>query len=128
VIRFMKGYVTISAKEATPRTIASGDSCSRMTSPIASCSARKTSARFIEIAPLAIGRPAVRVTRRSKSRSAMSLMVQPAPRITTAPMAKRISSLRLGPSPGGAASAMDHQPGKSSSQLPIGRSSRASRQ
>ena len=35
---------------------------------------------------------------------------------------------RLGHSPGAAASAMDHQPGKSSSQVPIGRSSRARRQ
>jgi hypothetical protein len=72
-----------------------------------------------------MGRSLVRATLASKSRSAMSLRVQPAARMTTAPTAKSASSHGSGAPP--AASAIPHQQGSSSSQLPIGRSRRASR-
>ena len=76
-------------------------------------------------APLGIGRPAVRATRASKSRSAMSLRVQPAPRMIAAPMANSASSQGSGQP--GVASAVLHQQGNISSQMPIGRSMRARR-
>jgi hypothetical protein len=57
----------------------------------------------------------------------MSLKVQPAPRITRAPMPNRTISQMSRSVSTGRASAMAHQPGSSSSQVPIGRSSRDSR-
>jgi hypothetical protein len=78
--------------------------------------------------PLGIGRQAVRATRASKSRSARSLTVQPAPRMTSAPAAKSRASQRSGACPvAAAASARLHQQGSSRSQVPIGRSKRTSR-
>jgi hypothetical protein len=75
-----------------------------------------------------MGRERVRATRPSKSRSTMSLKVQPAPRMTMAPMRNRVSRRISGSPPPAAtwASAIDHQPGSSSSHQPIGRSKRAS--
>jgi len=49
-----------------------------------------------EIAPLAIGRPRVRATRESKSRSTMSFKVQPAPRMAMAPMPNSAISRQSG--------------------------------
>jgi hypothetical protein len=76
-------------------------------------------------APLGMGRSFVRATCASKSRSTMSLKVQPAPRIARAPMAKRNINRRFGHL--SAASAIPHQQGSSKSHVPMGRSSRASR-
>ena len=97
----------------------------RIAAPSASCAAMKTIAALTLTAPDGIGRTLVRSTLASKSRSTMSLKVQPAPRITTAPMPNSTISRQSGQR--SAAKAMPHQHGKSSSQVPIGRSSRASR-
>ena len=71
---------------------------------------------------------AVRATRASISRSTMSLIVQPAPRMAMAPIAKRIIRSSGGKRPSAPlARAIDHQQGNSSSQIPIGRSWRAMR-
>jgi hypothetical protein len=85
----------------------------------------KTIARGTVTRLLGNGRSRVRATFASYSRSAMSLRVQPAPRIATAPIAN--SSNSTGSGQAGLASAMPHQPGNSNSHVPIGRSSRASR-
>ena len=85
---------------------------------------KKTALRTL-IAPLAIGRDAVRATRASKLRSAMSFRVQPAPRMIAAPRANRRRNQGSGQP--GLASAVLHQQGNISSQMPIGRSTRASR-
>jgi hypothetical protein len=70
---------------------------------------------------------AVHATLRSMSRSHMSLMVHPAPRITTAPSANLESRSRSGNPAAGATIAMLQQPGHSSSQVPMGLSARARR-
>jgi hypothetical protein len=92
--------------------------------PIANCAAINTIACGTETRPLGIGRKRVRATLPSYSRSTMSLRVQPAPRIAAAPIANTTSSTGSGQR--SAARAIPHQPGNSSSQVPIGRSSRAS--
>jgi len=92
---------------------------------MASRIARKIAAWRMRRAPEANGRPMVRVTLRSSSRSHMSLTTQPAPRIRKLPRKnKAISHSVCGH--GAFASSSDQSPGKNSSQAPIGRSSRAS--
>jgi hypothetical protein len=66
----------------------------------------------------ASGRAAVRATRRSRSRSHRSLIVQPAPRSSTAPAPNSASSVASGSAPGGAASAMEQKQGQASSHVP----------
>ncbi len=68
-----------------------------MTRPTASCSPRNAKACVRLRRPLASGRVAVRATLASMSRSTMSLTVQPAPRITSAPMPNRTSEPEIGP-------------------------------
>ena len=99
-----------------------------MQSPAARRTARNTSALRTVTWPLGNGRSRVRATWASKSRSQMSLKVQPAPRIARAPMPNIANRIRLSRDSGcGEAKAIDHQHGNSSSQVPIGLSSRASR-
>jgi len=52
------------------------------------------------------------------ARSHRSLMVQPAPRSSTAPAPKSASSVASGSAPGGAASAMEQKQGHASSHVP----------
>ena len=115
--------------EAMPVMIAKRLNCSSTASPISACSTRKTSACDTLTWPAGIGRDRVRSTLASRSRSVMSFQVQPAPRITKAPMKNSTTTnanwLTSRATP--AASAADHQHGISSSQDPIGRSKRASR-
>ena len=91
----------------------------------ASNTARNTSACRTETAPDAKGRPRVRSTNRSMSRSNRSFTTQPAPRISTAPTANSNAS-RTPSATLGAASAKAQNPGSASSQMPIGRSRRIS--
>ena len=83
-------------------------------------------------APDGIGRSTVRATLASNSLSVMSLNVQPAPRIPIAPMPNKRYSQRVSPKTSGVgvqllvASAKDHQQGNNTSQVPMGRSKRAS--
>jgi hypothetical protein len=73
-------------------------------------------------APLVTGRPAVRLTWRSNSRSATSLMQQPAERISTVPAVNTAS--RCQPGKPSAASHSAVSVGHSSSSQPAGRSQR----
>ena len=79
--------------------------------------------------PDGIGRSRVRSTLSSMSRSTMSLKVQPAPRITTAPIRHSASAHQLKPATGSRNAAMPSEKphGQNSSQKPIGRSQRARR-
>ncbi len=79
--------------------------------------------------PEGIGRDRVRATSASMSRSVMSFQVQPAPRITKAPIAMAGNSHRSTQRhpESTIASVIPHQHGISKSQVPIGRSARASR-
>jgi len=96
---------------------------------IRACRTRKASACLTLTWPAGIGRERVRSTLASRSRSVMSFQVQPAPRMTKAPM--KNSTITSGNDETSraiaAASAADHQHGISSSQEPIGRSKRESR-
>jgi len=95
--------------------------------PTAPCSAIQISAWCSLTSPEGSGRLRVRSTWASTLRSRMSFQVQPAPRMASAPRANSaIRPASLSQS-GAAASASDHQQGNSSSQMPIGRSQRASR-
>ena len=67
---------------------------------------------------LARGRPRVRCTLLSKSRSHRSFTVQPAPRSRMAPAPNRASILKSGRLPGGAARAMLQKQGHARSQVP----------
>ena len=60
-----------------------------MPRPVNSCTPVNTNALKGETAPLAIGRSLVLVTCGSRFRSHRSLMVQPAPRMTRAPLKNR---------------------------------------
>ena len=60
--------------------------CSSTASPISACTTRNASACATLTCPAGIGRDRVRSTLASRSRSVMSFQVQPAPRITKAPM------------------------------------------
>ncbi len=74
----------------------------RIRKPSSSWAIRNSTACVGLIAPLGIGRVRVRATRPSKSRSRMSFTVQPAPRITSAPMANRTTYHRsIQPNPAG---------------------------
>jgi len=77
------------------------------------------SASFTEMRPLVIGRSAVRLTCLSKSRSATSLTVQPALRISTVPSVNTTS--RCQPGKPRAASHSAARVGHSSSSQPWGR-------
>ena len=71
----------------------------------------------------AMGRSRVRFTKGSKSRSARSLMTQPAERMATVPSTKMTSTLGVGCEAPAIHTA--HNTGQSSSQMPIGRCRRA---
>ena len=76
-------------------------SCSRTSSPTASNTARKARACRARSAPEASGRPAVRLTRRSMSRSHRSFTTQPAARMTMLPRANSRTSRSVSrPRPG----------------------------
>ena len=72
----------------------------------------------------AMGRSRVRFTKGSKSRSARSLITQPADRMATVPSTKITSTLALGCEAPAIHTAQST--GHSSSQMPMGRCSRAS--
>ena len=80
------------------------------------------SASFTLILPLVIGRCAVRLTWRSKLRSATSLMQQPAERISTVPSVKTMNKCQPGQPP--AASHSAPIVGQYSTSQPAGRSQR----
>ena len=115
--------------EAMPVMTAKRLNCSSTTNPIRAWATRKTAACGTLTCPAGIGRDRVRSTRASRSRSVMSFQVQPAPRMTKAPMKNSTitSGNWLTSRAMPAASAADHQHGISSSQDPIGRSRRESR-
>ena len=100
-------------------------------SGISSASARSpstantASASAGETAPRASGRLAVRRTCGSNSRSAKSLITQPAERITNVPI-RKITKIRSSGRPWAEIHRAQRQ-GHSSSQMPIGRSSRIRR-
>ena len=64
--------------------------CSNIIKPISNNVAKNIRAFLTEISPRAIGRVRVRSTCLSISRSQISFTTQPAPRIITAPKAKRV--------------------------------------
>ena len=115
--------------EAMPVITAKRLNCSSTASPIRACSTRNAKACDALTWPAGIGRDRVRSTLASRSRSVMSFQVQPAPRITKAPMKNSTTThaSRLISCATPAASAADHQHGISSSHDPIGRSRRESR-
>ena len=86
--------------------------------------APSVSAAFTDTAPVVTGRCAVRLTWRSKSRSATSLMQQPAERISTVPAVKTAS--RCQPGQPSAAIHSAASVGHNSSSQPAGRSQRMS--
>ncbi len=103
--------------------------CTSTSRPTRACATRNAIAALTLTCPDGIGRERVRSTLASMSRSIRSFQVQPAPRITMAPIRNNNTCQGSGPQrPAGiAASAADHQHGRSSSHHPIGRSSRVSR-
>ena len=98
-----------------------------MAAPTADCSTIQISALRSVTSPAGSGRLRVRSTWASTLRSTMSFQVQPAPRMASAPSANRAIQPISRPQSGAAPSAADHQQGSISSQMPIGRSQRASR-
>ena len=89
-----------------------------MARPAPNSTAMKATAPFTPMAPDGSGRRRVRSTWASKSRSKMSLRVQPAARITNAPAVKSTISSRLGrPSE---ARPMAQRQGQSRSHTPTG--------
>ena len=86
----------------------------------------KTMAPRAESTPLPSRRSDILNTFISKLRSNKSLTMHPAPRMNKAPTPKRIKKLMSGML-AGFAKLKDHQPGKSSNQVPIGRSNLAKR-
>ena len=79
--------------------------------PAESCNPRKAVAWVIDRSPFARGLVFVLSTSLSKSLSHISLIVQPAPRITKAPTVNNPISFKSGAQPGLAARAVDHQQG-----------------
>ena len=106
--------------------IAKAVNCRSTASPISACRDKK-SERLSHTDLSGRDRPRARaLDRASRSRSVMSFQVQPAPRITKAPMKNSAQSQGRGRMSGATpvASAADHQHGISNSQEPIGRSKR----
>ena len=118
-----------STSEATPNTTVSQLNCSSTSKPTSAWATMNSVAFITLTCPEGIGRERVRSTLSSMSRSTMSLKVQPAPRITTAPAKHSSSAHQSKPAAGflTAASASEKPQGQNSSQKPIGRSQRASR-
>ena len=83
-----------------------------------------TTASFGEMRREAMGRSRVRFTNGSKSRSARSLITQPAERIATVPSTKMTSTFGAGCEAPAIHTA--HSTGHSNSQMPMGRCRRAS--
>ena len=81
--------------------------------------APSTSASFTDTAPVVTGRAAVRLTWRSKSRSATSLMQQPALRIRIVPSVNTLKRCQPGKPPDATHKAL--KVGHSSSSQPAGR-------
>ena len=98
-----------------------------MATPTSDCSTIQISASRSLTSPAGSGRPRVRSTRASILRSTMSFQVQPAPRMASAPSANSAIQPTRRPQSAPLPSAADHQQGSISSQMPIGRSQRASR-
>src|SRR5438874_952431 len=71
--------------------------CTSTKRPTSACSTRKTTAAVTLTCPEGIGRERVRSTRPSMSRSTRSFQVQPAPRITMAPINSSTMCQGLGP-------------------------------
>src|SRR6204780_1244313 len=99
-------------------------SCSASSSATTANATISASASYGETTRAASGRARVRRTCGSMLRSARSLMMQPALRITTVP-ATKMTSRRRGGCPA-LATHRAHSAGQSSSQIPIGRSRRMS--
>ncbi len=100
----------------------SGSTSAKATS---ASTAATASASHAAILPAVSGRSLVRLTCLSKSRSAQSLMAQPAERIRKVPATKIQNSPHAGGPP--AAIHMAHSVGHSSSSVPIGLSMRTRR-
>ncbi len=94
------------------------------------CATAQSSAWRAVTCPEGMGRDRVRATAPSKSRSVISFHVQPAPRISTAPIAQPATihrSKSLGPAGSAAAASITpHQQGSRRSQVPMGLSARLS--
>ena len=130
VHRFISGYRIISGMVRKPSKIATVESCINTQNPHNSKPPRNNIACFGVTRPLASGRPLVRSTPLSRSRSHKSLMTQPAARITIAPPKNRTrmyKSLLFTFITPPEASMIDHQAGNSNSEIPAGRSSRANK-
>ena len=107
--------------------MASGGRLSRIRNEAAQQAATNPQACLTEIWPDGIGRPAVRATLASMSRSTMSLKAQPAARISAEPRNTSPSNRTSGSLPIiAAASAIPCQPGSINSHIPTGRSNRPS--
>lgn len=127
VMRFMRGYVMMSGRVRHPRIMVVLLNCRRMVDPISNKVARKSVACFTLIWPLAIGRFLVRSTRLSRSRSHISLMTQPAPRMIIAPKENKQIIYKVCNDTFCIAfvdNAIPHREGRSKSHIPIGRSKR----
>lgn len=96
--------------------------CSKIMNDNSNKVAKNRIASFTLRSPRARGRFCVRSTFLSNSRSHMSLIIQPAPRIRMLPIRKSVHS-NAGTFPGDA-SVKPQSPGKNRSQIPIGRSMR----
>src|SRR5437870_1761375 len=122
--RLTKGYETVRAPPMADSLIVRGSSSVTRYTAMAMSTPNSASASSGDTRRAASGRSRVRRTCGSMSRSAKSLMTHPAARITQTPSTKMISTRCCGrPEP---AIHSAHSAGHSSSQVPMGRSSRAS--
>lgn len=87
--RFAKGYNVTRISDGVAYQKHSNGKERRTARPVVSCPPRKTMACWGVMARLAIGRSRVRSTCGSRLRSQRSLIVHPAPLITSAPVKKR---------------------------------------
>ncbi len=119
--------MAINGNVAIPRVIVVVLNCSNMRSPMSRRANKNIKPCFGVMAPLASGLFLVRSTCLSKSRSHKSLMTQPAPRMMTAPMIKKVIVIMLCEErfciPPDARVMLQRQ-GKSKSHMPTGRSKR----
>ena len=107
----------------TDMRMVDGSSCSTSASAMPISTRNQTMASQGAMRREAMGRSRVRLTKGSKSRSARSLMTQPAERMATVPSTKITSTFGVGCEAPAIHTA--HNTGQSSSQMPMGRCRRA---
>ena len=118
------GYTSVTASAANDQAMVTALVLSTRPKASKASTAPSHSASLTETAPLVTGRWAVRLTCRSKSRSATSLMQQPALRIKIVPSVNTVSKCQPG-KPCEASHSAD-KVGQSSNSQPAGRFQRIS--